>query len=317
MSTPRDMSAGTEVLVTGAGGFIGSAVVSLLNARGARVRAVLGPPGAPIIEPPPGVLPIRSDIRDLTLLVKVLQGVSVVVHLAGPASVRQSFEMPAEYAATHVVGTATLLEAARRAGVSRVVHVSSAEVYGRSARQPVSEDHPLAVRSPYAAAKAAAEQFVEAFVRSYGLNGVILRPFSIYGPGLSSQSLIGSILEQARRSDGIWLSDLSPIRDYCYVADLADAVVKACHHQSNWSVVNIGSGIGTSVSDLAGSILRIVGRSIPVRETPLRQRSKNAEIPCLVCDPRRAFEVFGWRPETSLESGLEKTIRWLDESKAS
>jgi nucleoside-diphosphate-sugar epimerase len=311
------MSAPTEVLVTGAGGFIGSAVVRLLNERGASVRAVLGPPGAPVVKPPSGVLALESDIRDLPRLVEVLQGVSVVVHVAGPASVRQSFETPAEYAATHVVGTATLLEAARRAGVSRVVHMSSAEVYGRSERQPVSEDHPLAVRSPYAAAKAAAEQFVEAFVRSGGLTGIILRPFSIYGPGLSSQSLIGTILEQASQGNGIWLSDLSPIRDYCYVGDLADAVVRACHHQSDWAVVNIGSGIGTSVADLAESILRILGCSMPVRETPHRQRSKHADIPHLICDPRRALEVLGWRPETSLESGLEKTIRWLDESKAS
>jgi UDP-glucose 4-epimerase len=150
-----------------------------------------------------------------------------VIHLAGPPSVAASFDLPAEYARIHVGGTATVLDACRRLRIRRLVYLSSAEVYGQPQTNPVREDHPLEARSPYAAAKIGAEKFIESFAYSFALQSVILRPFSVYGAGLCSQSLIGAILHQARHGDSVRLATLAPIRDYCHVKDVATAILLA------------------------------------------------------------------------------------------
>ena len=131
------------------------------------------------------------------MLARLARGSDVFVHLAGPPSVRRSFDAPQAYVQTHVAGTAAALAAAQRACVRRFVYISSAEVYGRPQVNPVPEDHPLRARSPYAAAKIGAEQLSGHFATAYAMETVILRPFSVYGPGVSESSLIGTILRQA------------------------------------------------------------------------------------------------------------------------
>jgi len=307
----------STILVTGAGGFIGSAVVLELTARGAGVTALLGPPGANANAPPAGVVSAYADIRDQRALSGCLEGAQIVVHVAGRASVHESFAEPADYASMHVVGTATLLEASRRAGARRFVYVSSAEVHGRPESNPVREDHPVAARSPYGAAKAAAEQFVQAYMRSSGIDTVILRPFSIYGPRLSLDSLVGSILSQARLGDEIRVFDSRPVRDYCYVSDLARAVANACSERVPSCVVNVGSGAGVSVAEIVHVASGVLGRPLRVEETSARQRSQQAEILRLIADPSRAASALGWSAQTTLEDGLKATLAWLEQSTAS
>ena len=298
------------ILVTGGGGFIGPAVIDLLLKRGAKVRTLVGAPGDKVRDPPPQVTSIRADITDSSAIREFTAGADVVIHLAGPASVAASFESAVEYSRVHVGGTTALLDVCRRVGVRRFIYLSSAEVYGRPHTIPVREDFPLQARSPYAAAKISAEQFVEAFVRGFGLQAIVLRPFSIYGPGSPSESLIGTILRQAQRDDSIVLRDLKPTRDYCYVTDLAEAILYSCTALlPEFCIANIGTGIGTSVAGLARLILEILGRNIPVTEGPEKKRPESSEIYNLVADPRKAQTILGWVAKTTLQSGLERIIQ--------
>ncbi len=301
------------ILVTGGGGFIGSVVVDLLSSRGAKVRTLVGAPGQKVREPPAQVTSIHADITDSPAISEFTAGADVVIHLAGPASVAASFESAVEYSRVHVEGTTVLLDVCRRVGVPRFIYLSSAEVYGRPHSIPVREDFPLQARSPYAAAKISAERFVEAFVNSFSIQAIVLRPFSVYGPGSPSESLIGTILRQAQRDDHILLNDLRPTRDYCYVTDLAEAILCSCTAQlPEFCIANIGTGIGTSVADLSHLILQILRRDLPVMERPESKRPTSSEIYNLIADRTQAQVILGWVPKTTLRSGLERIIQFME-----
>src|SRR3989440_4307625 len=258
---------GRCITVTGAGGFLGPAAVDALARKGARVQAVIGPPNEAARIPPGAAYVAQADICDSTAMRKLVAGADAVVHLAGPASVGASFQDPSKYVRVHGEGTAALLQACRAEGVRKVVYVSSAEVYGRPLHSPVGEDHPLSARSPYGAAKIGAEKLIEAFVHAFDMRAVILRPFSVYGPGASPQSLIPRIIEMARHGEPVVLRDLKPIRDYCFVGDLAEAIAAACClEKRKLEIFNIGTMEGTSVDRVAHLIVDALGASCPVRE---------------------------------------------------
>jgi nucleoside-diphosphate-sugar epimerase len=314
MNPPRPHMKGKTVLVTGAGGFIGSAVVDFLLSCSAQVRALLGSPGECVREVSSAAETYRADIREYAKVSQCVRGADIVVHLAGPPSVRMSFDTPAEYAAIHSLGTATILEACQKEGVTRFVYLSSAEVYGRPVANPVAEDDRIRPLSPYGAAKAGAEIFVRTMAAVSRMEAVILRPFSVYGPRLSSASLVASILRQLKQDDSIWLSDLAPVRDYCYICDLAEAIALACTANADGCTLNVGSGVGTSVEEIARLILRLTGKEIEVRQKPTPERWPGAEIYELIADPRRSSAVLGWRARTRLEDGLRETILWMNQS---
>jgi nucleoside-diphosphate-sugar epimerase len=297
------------VLVTGAGGFLGSSVVRLLSEHGASVRALLGP-----ADTNAGVLGqvaacVTADICDEAKVVEHTQGVDIVVHMAGPPSVARSFEQAPEYVRVHTQGTAAVLAAARLAGVRQLIYISSAEVYGRPESNPVSESHRLQARSPYSAAKIGAEQLLECWWHAFSFSTTVLRPFSIYGPGASSQSLLSTILRLALTSCPVTLRDLSPVRDYCFVEDVAEAVLRCCLlERSGFEVLNIGTGAGTSVGNLARHVLNALGRErLPLLERG-DQRPGATEIRELVADPSRAEALIGWRAATSIDVGIAKTV---------
>jgi UDP-glucose 4-epimerase len=277
------------------------------------VKALLGPPGAPV-EPPPGeVEVIYADITDLHALRSLVDGADLVAHLAGSASVAASFEQPIEYARVHVVGTATLLEACRATSVNRIVHISSAELYGQPDRNPVREDLPVAPLSPYGAAKLGAESMVRALAPVLSVDATILRPFSVYGPGLPLRSLVGTVIQQALFGDSVVVADLAPIRDYCFLDDVVEAIVAACYLPlpSRIRTYNIGSGKGVAVGELVNMVLAQVARDIPVIEASRSDRPIGASVTQLVADPHRAAEELQWKALTSLKDGLALTIDWV------
>jgi UDP-glucose 4-epimerase len=299
----------SRIVVTGAGGFIGPFVVETLRRACREICALVGPPGAPTAPLPADVEAVSIDILDLGGVRRAVSKADVVVHMAGSASVLRSFKEPQDTCMVHVAGTATVLEACQLEQVNRLVYISSAEVYGLPVKRRVRENDLLRPRSPYGAAKVGAENLVNAFSRSYGMSTVVLRPFSIYGPGISITSVLGTIIQQLVDANEIVLSDLRPVRDYCHARDLAEAVLLACRQSSGHPIpLNIGTGIGTSVLALAKLVLTIAGRSLPIRQRG-DKRPGRSDINRLIANISRARATLGWRPQIKLSDGLREMLR--------
>jgi nucleoside-diphosphate-sugar epimerase len=302
-----------RICVTGAGGFLGPVVVDTLARQGASVQAIIGPPGEDARVPRGAASIARADIIDTSALRKLVAGADLIVHLAGPASVAASFQDPQRTIRIHSEGTAALLEACKAEKVTRLIYVSSAEVYGQPLRNPVGEDHPLSARSPYGAAKIGAEKLIESYVHAFELRAVILRPFSIYGPGASPQSLIPRIIGLARQGLPVVLRDLKPIRDYCFVTDLAEAVARACLFEAGGlEIFNVATMRGASVEEVARLILQTLGLSCPIQGNAEHDRPGKSEIYELIGDNRRARELLGWQPAIALEEGLRRTAAGIE-----
>jgi nucleoside-diphosphate-sugar epimerase len=310
----KRMKEGSLILVTGAGGFIGSHVVHSLTATGHQVRAHLGPPGfAPTHPLGSDVETISCPIDDRGAVERMVQGVACVVHLAGPPSVAASFREPGEFARAHVLGTAHVLDACLKHGVTRLVYGSSAEVYGRQPAMPVGEEAPPVPRSPYAAFKLAAEDMARARASS-ALTAVILRFFSVYGPGMSRHSLIHQVFQQARDTTSVMVHNPAVVRDFIHISDVADAVATACQAPvpEPYLKLNVGSGIGTSVREFAGRVLRLFGKPPRVGSVAeASDRPEDMDIMTLIADRRAIERTFGWRPKLDLEAGLASIAQGL------
>lgn len=298
----------SKILITGAGGFVGQHVTQLLAQRCEHVVALTGA-GDPARVWPDNVTAHEVDVRDAGAIGKHVDRTDCIVHLAGPPTVRDSFEAAQRYADIHTGGTANMLQWARVHQVPRFVYISSAEVYGQPLECPVRESHRLLARSPYGAAKIGAERFIESFTRFSDMTAIILRPFSIYGPGQTMNSLLGTIIGQLFSQDQVVLADLKPVRDYCYVMDLADAVDKACDKPiDQLATLNIGSGHGTSVEALARHAAEASGREIPILQASQSDRPTKANIMELISDSSLAKTILDWEPQVDIVAGLRETI---------
>jgi UDP-glucose 4-epimerase len=283
------------VAVLGGGGFIGAHVVRALEETGARPRVLSGPE--------------QFQITDAEAVGRFVAGAGAVLHLAGPSSVARSFADPVSCIDDHVVGTAVVVEAMARAGIRHIVYVSSAEVYGRPITAAVREDHPLAPRSPYGAAKAGAEAVVGAAHRRGLVCGAIFRPFSVYGAGMTPSSLVASIVAQARETTEIEVNDLEPVRDYCFARDAAAALAQACLQRcDDLKTLNLCTGVATDVASVVDALGSAMGVRLQARER-IGQKRGEAEIYRLVGDPRAVREAFDWEPHFSLEAGFAEMLK--------
>ena len=298
------------VVVTGGNGFLGSAVARELVRTGARVRVLAGPPGKDSRPLDFAVEALASaDIEDVARYSALFAGADVVVHAAGPPSVADSFLHPMEFMRVHALGTTAVLEVCRAAKVKRIVYISSAEVYGDTGGPDVLESNLTNARSPYAAAKIAGEQMVRAFWSSGTLEVVVLRPFSLYGPGMSSRGVVAEILAQAALGRQIQIRDPHPVRDFCFISDAACGVVAACSLRPDaFTICNLGSGTGTSIGELAKLAAELSGATEVVEAGD--KRPWGTEFRRLVADTTAASELLQWRAATPLRDGLRKTIEW-------
>ena len=310
-----------RVLVTGAGGFIGSHLCESLVACGATIRALVrynsrGDWGY-LEELPAGVKDaievIQGDVRDAHLMREIVRGCDYVFHLAALIGIPYSYVAPESYVATNVRGTLNLLEAAREAGVSRVIHTSTSEVYGTSRYVPIDENHPLQGQSPYSATKIAADKLAESFHLSFGLPVVIVRPFNTYGPRQSARAVIPTIATQLLAGcETLFLGSLDTVRDLTYVSDTVRGFLLAGQaQQAVGQVINLGNEKGISVGDLAQKIMQILGREVPIAQDPARIRPEMSEVGRLVASAVRARNVLGWQPLVGLSEGLQSVIEYI------
>ncbi len=309
------------VLVTGAGGFVGSHLVERLVAYGCRVRCFIRYNSenryGMLQDIPPETLDaleiVAGDLRDAEAVREAVEGVDAVFHLGALIAIPYSYRHPREVIETNIMGTLNVLMAAKDLGVGRVVHTSTSEVYGTARYVPIDEKHPLQGQSPYAASKIGADKLVESFHASFNLPAVTIRPFNIFGPRQSARAVIPTIITQALTGDEVHLGALSPTRDFTYVGNTVEAYIRAVENDAAvGGVFNIGSNFEISVGDLAQTIIRLTGRDVRLlSEETERMRPDKSEVRRLWADNTLAREVLGWEPRIPFEEGLRRTIDWI------
>jgi dTDP-glucose 4,6-dehydratase len=313
--------AGRRVLVTGAGGFIGSHLAERLVEEGAKVRAfthynALGSAGWLDRSPRRADLEIAAgDITDAESVKGAVRDREVIFHLAALIGIPYSYEHPQEVIDTNIVGTSNVLLAAKELGsLERIVLTSTSEVYGSALRIPMDEEHPLQAQSPYSATKIAADALGLSFHRSFGLPVTIVRPFNAYGPRQSARAVIPTILSQALAGLTLRLGTLDTTRDFTYVADTARGFAAVgASDEALGEVINVGSGTEVSIRDVVRTAGEIVGRELTVEGDEQRLRPAASEVSRLHSDSTKALKLAGWRAEVSLEDGLRHTAAWIRE----
>ena len=311
---------GRNVLVTGAGGFIGSHLVEELVARGAKVRCLvrynsrgsLGWLDDVARDVYSAVEIVQGDLRDGDAVLGAIRDQSVVFHLGAIISIPFSFISPSEVATVNVTGTLNVLNACRTVGVERLIHTSTSEIYGTAQFVPINESHPMQGQSPYSASKIGADKLAESYHLSFGLPVTTVRPFNTYGPRQSARAVIPTIMVQMLTKSAVSLGSLTPTRDFTFVTDTVAGMIRAAETpDAVGRTINLGSGQEISIGHLVETIARISEKQIEVRVQENRMRPKNSEVNRLLSDNSLARSLMGWQPTVSLDDGLKRTLHWL------
>lgn len=309
-----------HALVTGAGGFIGSHLVEALVRGGARVRALVHYNSAgrrgELDELPADILTeleiVAGDITDPGCVQAAVQGCDTVFHLAALIGIPYSYRAPQSYVRTNIDGTLAVLEACRSAGVARLVHTSTSEVYGSPESLPIAETHRLKPQSPYAATKAAADLVALSYHASFGLPVVVVRPFNTYGPRQSARAVIPTVIMQALAAGRVRLGATDTVRDFLFVEDTARGFLAAATAAGvEGEVIQVGTGTGTPIHAVVAAVGEILGRPLDIEPDLGRLRPTASEVDRLVCDAARARRLLGWSPTVDLATGLARTIDWI------
>jgi NAD dependent epimerase/dehydratase len=308
------------VLVTGAGGFIGSHLTERLVELGAKVTAFVrynsrNDWGMLELLPQDELDEIRvvmGDLKDSDAVRHVSRNISTIIHLGSLIAIPYSYVHPREVIETNVMGILNILVATLENDVEKIVHTSTSEVYGTAQYVPMDERHPLQGQSPYSASKIGADMIAESFWRSFGAPVAIIRPFNTFGPRQSARAVIPTIISQALTKDRILLGSLTPTRDYTYIDDVVEAFISAAESPSSiGEVTNIGSNFEISMGDIAEKVISMIGKQREVVLDPKRLRPEESEVERLWCDNRKAKKLLGWEPKVGFDEGLKKTIKWI------
>ncbi|CAN5271723.1 NAD-dependent 4,6-dehydratase LegB [soil metagenome] len=312
--------AGRRVLVTGAGGFIGSRLTERLVEAGADVRVLVrytseGDAGWLDRSSVRGQIDIRrGDLADRDSVFDAVKDREIVFHLGALIAIPYSYLAPESYVRTNMMGTLNVLQAVRELGVARLVQTSTSEVYGSAQTIPMTEAHPLVGQSPYSASKIAADKLAESYHRSFGTPVVTLRPFNTFGPRQSARAVIPSIAMQALAGRPVMLGDERPTRDFVFVDDTADAFLRAGTVPGiEGLTVHVGGGREVRIGDLPAMIGAAAGIEVEVRTDPDRIRPAASEVERLIADASLAKAKLGWSPRVSVEQGLARTVEFIRE----
>ena len=311
----------SKVLVTGAGGFIGSHLTELLLREGIEVKAFvhynsLGTWGWIDTFPKElkaSVEVFAGDIRDPHGVREAMKGCEAVFHLAALIAIPFSYHSPDSYVDTNVKGTLNVLQAARDLGGIRVLVTSTSEVYGTAKYVPIDENHPFQGQSPYSATKIGADRLAESFYRSFDLPVTLVRPFNTFGPRQSARAVIPTIITQLLSGKKeIRLGSLTPTRDFNYVKDTANGFYQI--YLSDKTVgqeINIATQKEISIGDLTNELIQQINPEAKIVCDEQRLRPEKSEVNRLLGSNQKIRQLTDWRPCYSFESGLAETIDFL------
>jgi nucleoside-diphosphate-sugar epimerase len=277
----------SKILVTGANGFVGKFLCKALKQLNHDVIELTKSSG---------------DIIDAATWENI-PATEIVIHLAAKTFVPASWKNPELFLQTNTLGTVLALEYCRKHG-ARMIFISS-YLYGNPASLPINELAPISIPNPYALSKKAAEDYCRFYADSYKVNMVIIRPFNLYGYGQSENFLIPEIILQVLKGTDIHVKDLEPKRDYIYITDFIEAILK-CMDSHRFEIFNIGSGMSYSVGEIIQMVQDICGTHLPVISSA---EKRPAEIMDTIADISKARELLQWIPTTSMKEGLTKIIK--------
>ncbi len=315
-----------KILITGAGGFIGSHLTQKLVKKGYKVTALFRYNSSNS----KGWLDLDKDetdghyeskfcdIADKSYIEEVTKNKDVVIHLAALIGIPYSYHARHSYLNTNINGTFNILEACLRNNVSQLIHTSTSEVYGTPKKIPISEKNILQPQSPYAASKIAADHLVMSYYKSFELPAVILRPFNNFGPRQSNRAVIPTIINQALKSNckEIKIGSVKPTRDFLFIDDNINAYLSLINKQKvKGEVYNVGTGVEISINELINRVLKILNKkNIKIINQSVRNRPKTSEVLRLVCNATKIKKISKWQSSINskrdFDKYLIKTIEW-------
>lgn len=314
----------SRILVTGGAGFIGSHLVDRLLAEGHQVTVIddfndfyqpaLKRQNIRLHLTNPAYKLVEGDIRDLNFMEAVFaEGeFAAVVHLAARAGVRPSLEQPVLYQEVNVTGTQNVFECCRKYSVKRCLFASSSSVYGINGKIPFAEVDPIFQPiSPYAATKAAGELMAHVYSHLYGIRILCLRFFTVYGPRQRPDLAIRKFTERIDRGEAIQIfGDGSTRRDYTYIVDIVDGLMKALRYdKSMYEVINLGNSNTVRLSDLISTIEGALGKNAIIEHLP----EQPGDVPQTYADTEKAGRLLGFRPSTPIDVGVRRFVSWYRE----
>lgn len=311
-----------KVLVTGAGGFIGSHLVEICVQNGYNVKGFIrynskSDWGWLEYSKHKNDIEIKcGDIRDYDSVFNAMRGCDTVFHLAALIGIPYSYITPLGYIKTNIEGAYNILQAAKELDLDNVLITSSSETYGTAQYVPIDEKHPMIGQSPYSASKIAADQLAISYYRSIELPVKIVRPFNVYGPRQSARSIIPTIITQILSGQKILkLGNLHPTRDFTFVGDTAKGFIEIAKSDELFGeITNIGMNEEISMEDLVNLIARLMDVKIKIERQESRARPPKSEVERLCCENSKILKYTNWKPEYNLEEGLLLTIKWMKQN---
>lgn len=308
-----------KILVTGAGGFIGSHLTEFLVEKGFDVRAFVhynsnnkwGWLDNSIYKN--SIEIISGDIRDFDSVFSAMVGCDAVFHLAALIGIPYSYVSPQAYIKTNIDGTYNVLQSARQLNTEKVLITSTSETYGTAQYVPIDEKHPMVGQSPYSATKIAADQLAVSYYKSFDLPVKIIRPFNTYGPRQSARAIIPTVISQLLSGkNSIKLGNLTPTRDLTFVEDTVRGFFEIAEAKGLYGeITNIGMCDEITIGDLVKKIAEIIGVEIEIKSEAQRIRPEKSEVERLYCNNTKILSNTLWKPNYTLQEGLEKTIIWM------
>lgn len=310
-----------KILVTGSEGFIGSHLVEKLLKQKNKVTALIlynsfNHKGwlENIGSKNKNLDLVFGDLNSFDFVKNITKNCDKIFHLGAQISIPYSYKTPETFLNNNVRGTLNVLEAAKENKIKKVIVTSSSEVYGSARYTPIDENHPLNAQSPYSASKIAADKFAESYALSFNLPVIIARPFNNFGPRQSTRAIIPTIIRQLIEKNEIRLGNINTSRDFIYVEDTVDAMIKLSNSKFKQAeVFNICTGKTIKILDIVKMISKILKIKPKIIIESKRKRPKLSEVNLLLGSNKKIKKIINWKNKISLNEGLIKTVNWLQD----